>query len=802
MSEASNTGTEMSEISFDDKAQDDEDEPACSKSTEMTSISGTDESDPTSPTSGIDEIDPTNFNKRSLSDDDRIKLIKIKWNPPNSSYKFPKNHQGRRYNKSWESDYPWLRYSPALDGAFCSVCIAFQDNPGETQRYAEFVTEPFKDWKNATGSERGRLSNHSKSERHQKCLEKTNLLLSVSDQTKPSIVQSISKAYSDKVEKNRAKLLSLIDVIITLAKRNIAFRGSWNKDTSEEDGNFMFFIHWKSNFDKVLKEHLEQERSYGKYLSPMAQNEFIQCCELEIRSQIVTRCNKSDFFSVMADECADCANQAQLSICVRYCYTENDTCFVTEDFCGFVELVKTDAETISTSILNKLREWGFDLTRLRGQGYDGCSTMSGEVSGVKTRIMEEIPQAKYFVHCRSHCLNLVVVNSCQSVVVVRNFMAILGKITWFISASSKRKNIMKSIMKDEGQSDVKFDLIYDQEEGLFSQGKRLLPTLAETRWTSRTDTLTWLLKNYDKVLDILDEIQSQTVGNSDATSYKMTLLSFEIVVVAVVTQFLLGYLRPLSIELQSEKCDLVEAHVQARNLSAVFLEIRENADNAFSSLFARASKIADDNEITISKPRTSGRQRHRANAEAVTVEQHFRINVFLPLIDHIIKHLNDRFPDSIKPMLYGFYLLPCNFQKLTDEVIESITKEYNNDIPHPDDLPQEIHRWKTLSDIQGLGSKCSLDEILKHTQFYPNIKTIFLLLLALPVGSCSCERSFSALRRLKTWNRSTMTEARLCGLSMIHIHRDDSVGKIDPLEVLKRWDSSGHRKIFLAFEKE
>jgi hypothetical protein len=89
--------------------------------------------------------------------------------------------------------------------------------------------------------------------------------------------------------------------------------------------------------------------------------------------------------------------------------------------------------------------------------------------------------------------------------------------------------------------------MYDQEEGLFNQEKRLLPTLAETRWTSRTDTLTWLLKHYDKVLDILDEIQNQTVGNSDATSYKLTLLNFEILVVAVVTQFLLGYLRPLSI---------------------------------------------------------------------------------------------------------------------------------------------------------------------------------------------------------------------------------------------------------------
>jgi hypothetical protein len=44
----------------------------------------------------------------------------------------------------------------------------------------------------------------------------------------------------------------------------------------------------------------------------------------------------------------------------------------------------------------------------------------------------------------------------------------------------------------------------------------------------------------DLVLDILDKIQNQTIGNSDATSYKLTLLNFKILVVAVVTQFLLG----------------------------------------------------------------------------------------------------------------------------------------------------------------------------------------------------------------------------------------------------------------------
>ncbi|CAC5422445.1 unnamed protein product [Mytilus coruscus] len=161
--------------------------------------------------SPIDYSDPVQFNKRSLSDEDRLKLLKTKWIPSSNSYIYPKNNQNRRYNKSWENHYSWLRYSPSQDGAYCSLCIAFQDHPSENPRYNEFVTIPFNDWKNALGERRGRLALHSNSERHLKVLEKSGLLLSVSDQRRPSVVQSISKAYSDKFEKNRASLLSLLD---------------------------------------------------------------------------------------------------------------------------------------------------------------------------------------------------------------------------------------------------------------------------------------------------------------------------------------------------------------------------------------------------------------------------------------------------------------------------------------------------------------------------------------------------------------------------------------------------------------
>jgi hypothetical protein len=68
---------------------------------------------------------------------------------------------------------------------------------------------------------------------------------------------------------------------------------------------------------------------------------------------------------------------------------------------------------------------------------------------------------------------------------------------------------------------------------------------------------------------------------------------------------------------------------------------------------------------------------------------------------------------------------------------------------------------------------------------------VLKLLLTLPIhaiGSCVCERSFSALRCLKIWCPATMNEERLCELAMLHVHRNDTVVQEKPEAVLKRFD--------------
>ena len=82
-----------------------------------------------------------------------------------------------------------------------------------------------------------------------------------------------------------------------------------------------------------------------------------------------------------------------------------------------------------------------------------------------------------------------------------------------------------------------------------------------------------------------------------------------------------------------------------------------------------------------------------------------------------------------------------------------------------------------------VSGSCILENALSYTSdFYPNISRIMQLLLCLTVGTCCCERSFLALRRLITW----MTQSRLCGLSMLHIHRSGAVGEINTTSVPKK----------------
>lgn len=55
---------------------------------------------------------------------------------------------------------------------------------------------------------------------------------------------------------------------------------------------------------------------------------------------------------------------------------------------------------------------------------------------------------------------------------------------------------------------------------------------------------------------------------------------------------------------------------------------------------------------------------------------------------------------------------------------------------------------------------------------FPDLLTAFYLFLTLPVTVASAERTFSKLKLIKNYLRSTMSQTRLSGLAMISIEND------------------------------
>ena len=55
---------------------------------------------------------------------------------------------------------------------------------------------------------------------------------------------------------------------------------------------------------------------------------------------------------------------------------------------------------------------------------------------------------------------------------------------------------------------------------------------------------------------------------------------------------------------------------------------------------------------------------------------------------------------------------------------------------------------------------------------YSEIVTLVIILLVIPAANATSERTFSALRRVKTYLRSTVTQTRINNLITIHVQKE------------------------------
>ena len=71
---------------------------------------------------------------------------------------------------------------------------------------------------------------------------------------------------------------------------------------------------------------------------------------------------------------------------------------------------------------------------------------------------------------------------------------------------------------------------------------------------------------------------------------------------------------------------------------------------------------------------------------------------------------------------------------------------------------------------------------------------ILLLYFTFPVTTATAERSFSSLRRIKTYLHSTMSACRLNSLMLMHVHQK-RIEKLDPTAIAHEFVSVNSRRL-------
>uniref|UniRef100_G1KXM5 DUF4371 domain-containing protein n=1 Tax=Anolis carolinensis TaxID=28377 RepID=G1KXM5_ANOCA len=519
----------------------------------------------------------------------------------------------------------------------------------------------------------------------------------------------------------------------------LALRGSQDSGpiTLEEplhnDGNFRALLRSRARSgDTDLKIHLKTAAMNAQYTSPQIQNELIKICGEKLVQTIVDRCNASQCFSILADETLDVSTSEQLSLSVRYIDVEIGG--IREDFIGFVKIHDMTGEGLADIILKTLEKIGLNLQYLCGQSYDGAANMSGHISGAQAIISEKYPEAVY-IHCSAHSLNLALAKAC-SIPAVRNCQGTISSVCNFFRASSIRLELLQKNIKDSFPE---------------SRAKSLLP-LCETRWVERQDAVLRFVELYSVVVRTLEELKESPLYNSETSSQAEQLLftvlnAGFVVTIHILRKFLSSSLQ-LNKTLQRVDVDIFGSLQYVDSLLEKAREMSTDSVKEFQELFDTARSVVESMGGEVRILRICSRQTCQSNIQAtsLTPMEYYRLNV-APITIH-------------------------RGQNLSNIFIKEICKE--RDYMAHESSHMWCRKWKKIAPAEKPSNALEA-YLVCDGQFFPNVKKLLQISATLPVSTATNERSFSTLKRLKTYTRSAMKQERLTGLALLSVHRSLSI---------------------------
>lgn len=615
------------------------------------------------------------------------------------------------------------------------------------------------------------------------------IFLRVFEKPELDIRNRLSEERAKQVQQNRLRLVPILKTIIFHGHQNIPLRGHrdtgplFNKDgdfnlVENNDGCFRALLRFRIDAGDVqLEEHLKNTGARATYIGKNTANQLINCCEQEIISKIVGNVYEAEFYSIIFDETTDISHHSQLSLTVRFVY-QNE---IKECFLGFVDLHKSyyttkaststssddndNAETnfepkitgeiLGKSVLKHMKLLGLNLEKCVGIGCDNCSVNLSKVKGAAQEIKKEAKNAR-ICPCFSHSLNLVLSQSVK-VKSVKNCLGSIQEIVTFFSLSAKRNYVLEKYLKCK------------------------LKSPCQTRWIERHDSILQFTTDLLNIVKALREISEwdDNLSSSKANILLKVVCDCDFIFTVFCLSDIFSLTLPLAKYLQGIDIDIHSAKLKVSDLLNALNQKRTDLDSYFLSIiFPQVQQILLDLDVDLTIPRLCGRQTQRqtfSDSATLSPNDYWKRSVYIPILDIIIADLNDRFGDNnLLPLnlntLIPYYLNKINHDSLK-QVLSDIILEFGGLLGHPSlmQLLGEIQLYKQRM----VNTKNALEALQKcDKNYFPLVHQILKILCTLTISVATAERSFSSLRLIKSYLRSTMTEDRLNGLALLYVHRN------------------------------
>lgn len=603
------------------------------------------------------------------------------------------------------------------------------------------------------------LNQHSKAESHVECY------LAWKDSSKKTVLDMLTDERTRQIAENREYIRAVIDVLKLTAMQRLAQRGHDETMQSVNAGNFIEMLRMLGKYNTTIGRKLVDLPCNAKYTSHDIQNELLAIMGRMVRASIADEVNEAGEFSVMADETKDCSKVEQMSIVLRYFYNGS----VYESFVGFFPLNSLTADSLSSLILSELQQLGIDYkSKMIAQGYDGASVMSGKNAGVAALIMKEAVMAIY-VHCHAHRLNLALVDSVKSVPQACEFFALLENLYVFVSGSA-----------------VHARWIEIQREMHKGEKPRELQRLSETRWACRYAACRALYDRLPAVMQLLLEMKCCDNANRRIEARSLlAVIDVYFIFVLHLMRHILGLTQSLSMLLQSSTVDM-SAAVELINVTKDELDKARTDDSHFCTLWDESVELCQKCDIDADERPVRQRKIPVTLTDSVVMEtvgdrsagqmdrkSFIRVMVYIPVIDNITAEFERRFSAMHCSIIAGIDAMNPSSANFADfDCLKHLAQHYKSDLV---DLEHELHSVRRLIEkkVEKPATLVSFVATLtRYKDAFPEVYRLGKICIALPVSTAACERSFSALRHIKSWVRNSISHGKLCNVSLLAIERE------------------------------